>query len=149
MITPDIVIAACVKKLNDNKVSLGLLDNSIELSEDSDSIDLRPPYAVVFENFNDDAQVDESGNPYKIPTSIIVGISSASHKTVAESSAEAYKIGIKVLKLITGHYRLKNIDDEDESVFIKPQPVPIRVGNKSAAQTGVLVYFNYNINIAD
>ena len=141
MVTPSQVIAAVIDKLNDNLEDVGIQQVE-EGSEDIQESALKPPYCLVYANFEDAAKVSDGGTPFDIPITIGVACVSTDKKTAAEAFSEAFTIATEVIKLCQGDY-----DIGTESLVLKAKDVPMRVGVVSSVISSVICFFTYSINL--
>lgn len=122
MITPDAVADAIKDKLITNKSSLSIKDASV-LSEDSDVKGLRPPYAGVIVDFEEEAgNMTSDATLLDIPVELKILCSSGENKTAALSFREAFTIAGKVIELLKGPL---TVSTEEIIILIRKRPFTI------------------------
>ena len=141
MVTPSQVIVAVVEKIDLNKEDLGV-EQVAEGSEDVKAEWLKPPYCLVYANFEDAAKVSDGGTPFDIPITIGVACVSTEKKTAAEAFSEAFTIATKVIMLCQGDF-----DIGTEPIVLKSKDIPLRIGTVSSAISSVICFFTYQINL--
>ncbi len=158
MVTPSQVIAAILTKLNANLEDVGI-KQAEEASEDIQDSQLKPPYCLVYANFEDAAKVSDGGTPFDIPITIGVACVSTDKATASESFSEAFTIATEVIKLLQGDYDVEIVPavpgvDPDpgtpavyEPIVLKSKDVPMRVGVVSSVISSVICFFTYPINL--
>ncbi|MFZ4620967.1 MAG: hypothetical protein ACOYNS_10430 [Bacteroidota bacterium] len=141
MISPDEVTSAIAAKLEANKATLGIKD-SAEFSEDADAKDLRPPYAGVFADFEDDASQEDPGTTqFDVPVEMKILCSSGSNKKAKHSFLEAFTIAGKVITLLKGALAVNSGE-----VVLMLRKRPFNIIRNSAEQTVVQVNLYYTID---
>lgn len=147
MVTPSQVIAAVIAKIEAAKEDLGIKQVA-EGSEDVKAEWLKPPYCLVYANFEDAAKVSDGGTPFDIPITIGVACVSTEHKTASAAFTEAFTIATKIIKLCQGDYDiLIESPDVYEPIVLKSKDIPLRIGTVSSAISSVICFFNYYINL--
>lgn len=158
MTTPTQVIAAIVAKLNANLSTVGIKQVE-EASEDIQDSQLKPPYCLVYANFEDAAKVSDGGTPFDIPITIGVACVSTEKISAAESFSEAFTIAAEVIKLLQGDYDIEIVaaippEGEDpgtpavlEPIVLRCKDIPMRIGVVSSVISTVICFFTYSINL--
>ncbi|NUN68833.1 MAG: hypothetical protein HUU02_03885 [Bacteroidetes bacterium] len=122
MITPDIAAAAVREVLHTNRASIGIKDAEV-LSEDTDSKPLRPPYAGVIADFEDESlQATDDTVQIDVPVEIKILCSSGEHKNASLAFQEAFGIAIKV---ITHAKTTLTTDDGEFTLMLRKRPFTI------------------------
>jgi len=122
MITPDLAAAAVREALLANKESIGIKDAAV-LSEDTDSKPLRPPYAGVIADFEDESE-QETGDTVQldVPVEIKILCSSGEHKKASLAFQEAFTIATKV---ITHAKTTLTTEDGEFTLMLRKRPFTI------------------------
>ncbi len=122
MTTPDAVAGAVKDKLIANKTALKIKDAQV-LSEDTDDKGIRPPYAGVIVDFDEEAAGETSDTTQlDVPVEVKVLCSSSENKTAAASFQEAFTLASAVIKLLKGAL---TVDTEEVTLLLRKRPYTI------------------------
>lgn len=138
MITPDEVTAAIAAKLNTNKVAIGIKD-AIVFSEDSDTNGLRPPYAGVIADFEEDAEQEvPDTTQIGVPVETKILCSSGNNKNAASSFKEAFLIGNSVINTLKGAL---TVGSSEVVLLLRKRPFSIIRNSAEQAVIQVNLYY--------
>ena len=145
MIMPEDLIAKAIIVLEDNKETiLGNNLHVIETSEDSDKNTIAP-YTGIYFDFDQEAETDALNNPKSTPVSVYVTCHSGRYTTAKDSFNEAFRMAVKVAKLLIGSYTVNNINGIPDGTYLALQNVPLVIIKKSADGSVINVQFQYLI----
>ncbi len=138
MITPDKIVSEVVKVLKANKAAIGITD-AVELSEDKSNA-LQPPYAGVYEDFEEDANTESGDNILLgIPAEIKVAFFSSKKQTAAQSLAECFAMMKAALPFIKTVY---TVDGEEADLRLRKRPQDILGKKANQAVTQLNMYYD-------
>ena len=141
MISPEVVAQAIADVLVTNKLAIGIKDSSV-ISEDTDAKPLRPPYAAVFIDFEDESNQESADtSQIGVPVETKILCSSGENKTAALSFAQAFQIALKVITQLKGSL---TTDDGDVVMMLRKRPISII--RNTAEQCVVQANLYYNID---
>jgi hypothetical protein len=138
---PNDVADAIKDKLVTNKVSIGIKD-ALVLSEDSDAKSLRPPYAGIVMDFEDDSEQETPDTvQIGVPVEMKVLCSSTENKTAALSFQEAYAIANHVIMILKG-----SLTVGPNEIVLLLRKRPFSIIRNSAEQCVLQVNLYYTID---
>jgi hypothetical protein len=141
MISPEVVAQTIAEVLVTNKVTIGIKDSSV-ISEDTDAKPLRPPYAAVFIDFEDEANQEAADtSQINVPVETKILCSSGENRTAALSFQEAFQIANKVITTLKG-----SLTTDDGEVVLMLRKRPFTIIRNSAEQCIVQANLYYTID---